>query len=63
MGNCVQTKITDMIEFHEFFGYFNRERNLAGMDWLRLFLRRNPKITLRQPEGTSQNRITAFNQE
>ncbi|KAJ8964903.1 hypothetical protein NQ314_004542 [Rhamnusium bicolor] len=40
---------------------FNKERQLAGKDWLYGFLKRNPKISLRQPEGTSLNRIAAFN--
>ncbi|KAJ8932058.1 hypothetical protein NQ314_014981 [Rhamnusium bicolor] len=40
---------------------FNKERQLAGKDGLYDFLKRNPKISLRQPEGTSLNRIAAFN--
>lgn len=42
---------------------FNQEKSLAGKDWLYGFLKRNPHITLRQPEGTSLNRISAFNEE
>lgn len=42
---------------------FNTDKKLAGKDWLRLFLKRNPQITLRQPEGTSLNRIAAFNKK
>ncbi|KAB0805657.1 hypothetical protein PPYR_02627 [Photinus pyralis] len=40
---------------------FNNQKQLAGKDWLYLFIKRNPKISLRQPEGTSINRITSFN--
>jgi len=40
---------------------FDSEKKLAGEDWLALFLRRNTTISLRQPEGTSLNRISAFN--
>lgn len=40
---------------------FNRESHLAGKDWLYGFLKRNPDVRLRQPEGTSLNRIAAFN--
>lgn len=42
---------------------FNKETQLAGKDWLYGFLKRNPEIALRQPEGTSLNRIAAFNME
>lgn len=42
---------------------FNRENKLAGKDWLSGFLRRNSKISLRQPEGTSIHRISSFNAE
>lgn len=42
---------------------FNTTTKLAGKDWLYLFLRRHPHISLRQPESTSLNRITAFNKD
>ena len=42
---------------------FNQEKQLAGKDWLYFFLKRNPQISLRQPEGTSLNRISSFNAE
>jgi hypothetical protein len=40
---------------------FDKELNMAGHDWLELFLKRHPEISIRKPEGTSQNRISAFN--
>lgn len=40
---------------------FDGEKKMAGQDWLELFLRRHPEISIRKPEGTSQNRISAFN--
>jgi hypothetical protein len=40
-----------------------KETKLAGRDWLEGFLRRNPGISLRRPQATSINRITAFNKE
>lgn len=40
---------------------FCKETELAGKDWVTLFLKRNPEVSLRKPEGTSINRIIAFN--
>ncbi|XP_026821556.1 uncharacterized protein LOC113559960 [Rhopalosiphum maidis] len=34
----------------------------AGYDWLELFLKRNPEISLCTPEGTSLNRVSSFNE-
>lgn len=48
-------------EKHNIKHNFNRERKLAGKDWLYGFFKRNPSITIRQPEATSMNRVTAFN--
>lgn len=42
---------------------FDKEKGLAGKDWLYGFLKRSPEIKLRQPEGTSLNRIASFNKE
>ncbi|XP_046383032.1 uncharacterized protein LOC124172345 isoform X2 [Ischnura elegans] len=33
----------------------------AGLDWLRLFLKRNPNLSIRQPENCSLSRCTSFN--
>lgn len=50
-------------EQHNISHNFNREKGLAGKDWLYGFLKRAPEIRLRQPEGTSLNRIASFNKD
>lgn len=40
---------------------FNKEKRIAGWDWLYGFRNRHPDISLRQPEPTSIARATAFN--
>ncbi|KAK7092313.1 hypothetical protein V1264_008076 [Littorina saxatilis] len=42
---------------------FNKEKKTAGKDWYRLFMRRHPEISLRQPEATSFARAEGFNRE
>lgn len=40
---------------------FSTENEMAGLDWLRGFRKRNPSISLRIPEATSAARARAFN--
>lgn len=42
---------------------FSQESQSAGKAWLRGFLTRNQNISLRKPEATSINRVTAFNRD
>ena len=42
---------------------FDTARGLAGVDWAKAFIDRQPDISLRQPIATSLARITSFNKE
>jgi hypothetical protein len=40
---------------------FNQQRSEAGRDWLQDFLKRNPELSIREPEATSMQRAIGFN--
>lgn len=42
---------------------FSLLKQTAGRDWLRLFLRRHPSLSFRQPTGTSMARVKGFTRE
>ena len=42
---------------------FNRTMQLAGKKWFYAFLKRHPKISVRQPKNTSINQAKGFNRE
>ncbi|CAK1553158.1 unnamed protein product, partial [Leptosia nina] len=41
---------------------FDQVKQVAGKDWYYNFMKRHPSLSLRTPEATSLNRITAFNE-
>lgn len=40
---------------------FNKEKKMAGTEWLRLFMKRHPDLSLRSPTSTSVARAIGFN--
>lgn len=42
---------------------FNKDKKIAGKKWFYSFMRRNPQLSLRKPEGTSMARARGFNRE
>lgn len=40
---------------------FNTDKQMAGVDWLKGFLRRHPDLSIRKPEATSAARAMGFN--
>lgn len=42
---------------------FNKETEMAGEDWARMFLKRHSNLSVRQPEGMSIGRAMGFNKE
>lgn len=60
---CLRRLAFRYAENHNIANKFDKRKGLAGKDWLYGFLKRSPGITLRQPEGTSLNRIASFNKE
>lgn len=53
----------DVAEKYELPHNFNKEKKMAGKKWFYSFMKRNPNLSLRQPEGTSMARAKGFNRD
>lgn len=42
---------------------FNEEKKIAGRDWYKSFMRRNPNLSIRKPRGISNARALGMNKE
>lgn len=51
----------DFAEKNKIAHQFNKQFKIAGRDWLRGFMKRNPSLALRQPTSTSVARAMGFN--
>ncbi|XP_047108578.1 uncharacterized protein LOC124777278 [Schistocerca piceifrons] len=62
---CIQLRkiAFEYAEANNIANNFDKSSRLAGKDWLALFLKRNPSISMRKPKATSINRIQTFNEE
>ncbi|XP_049772017.1 uncharacterized protein LOC126153263 [Schistocerca cancellata] len=62
---CIQLRkiVFEYAEPNNTANNFDKSCRLAGKHWLALFLKRNPSISMREPEAISINRIQAFNEE
>ncbi|KAF0295355.1 hypothetical protein FJT64_007088 [Amphibalanus amphitrite] len=50
----------DLAEHLNLTHQFDKSSKMAGMEWLRGFMKRNPDVNVRVPEPTSISRVTAF---
>ncbi|KAJ8968086.1 hypothetical protein NQ314_002471 [Rhamnusium bicolor] len=53
----------DVAKMHGLGHWFNEEKGLAGKKWFYKFMKRNPRLSLRQPEATSLARMKGFSKE
>ena len=59
----VRRRAFDVAEKYGLPHSFNKEERMAGKKWFYSFMRRNPQLSLRQPEGTSMARAKGFNRD
>lgn len=53
----------DLAEKYNLPHAFNTEKKMAGKKWFYAFIRRNPRLSIRQPEATSLARVKGFNKK
>ncbi|XP_030749386.1 uncharacterized protein LOC115877377 [Sitophilus oryzae] len=59
--DCVRAMAFNLAEQLNIKHTFNREKGLAGYDWLNMFLKRNPDLSVRKAEGVSLARCQGMN--
>ena len=59
----VRKLVFDVAEKYDLPHTFNRVKKNAGKKWFYAFMKRNPQLSLRKPEGTSIARARGFNRE
>ncbi|XP_050298737.1 uncharacterized protein LOC126737743 isoform X3 [Anthonomus grandis grandis] len=58
---CVRAMAFNLAEQLKIKHTFNKEKKLAGYDWLTMFLKRNPDLSVRKAEGVSLARCKGMN--
>lgn len=60
---CVRSTAYDLAERLKIKHPFNKTTKLAGYDWLNMFLKRNPDLSVRKAEGVSLSRCQGMNRD
>lgn len=61
--NDIRKLAFDIAEKYSLTHNFNKQNKIAGKKWFYGFMKRNPQLSLRQPEATSMARAKGFNKK
>lgn len=61
--DCVRSMAFKLAEQLKIKNTFNKENKMAGYDWLKMFLKRNPELSVRKAEGVSLSRVQGMNKK